>query len=68
MSLDAAPGPAVVPDEEQLAEVRELVLEWFARNMPDIDFDVIDPSGRTDLLKILDQAEVRAYLARCAFN
>lgn len=36
MSLDAAPGPAVVPDEEQLAEVRELVLEWFARSARDL--------------------------------
>jgi A/G-specific adenine glycosylase len=36
MSLDAAPGPAVVPDEEQLAEVRELVLGWFARSGRDL--------------------------------
>jgi A/G-specific adenine glycosylase len=36
MSLDAAPGSAVVPDEAQLAEVRELVLAWFARSGRDL--------------------------------
>jgi A/G-specific adenine glycosylase len=36
MSFDAAPGTAVVPDEERLAEVRELVLEWFARSARDL--------------------------------
>jgi A/G-specific adenine glycosylase len=36
MSLDASPGSAVVPDERQLAEVRELLLEWFARSGRDL--------------------------------
>jgi A/G-specific adenine glycosylase len=36
MSLDASPGSAVAPDEQQLAEVHELLLGWFARSARDL--------------------------------
>jgi A/G-specific adenine glycosylase len=66
VNLDAIPGAAVAPDEHQLAEVRELLLEWFARAGRDLPWRRIRDPYRVLVAEVLAQ-QTQAERAAEAF-